>query len=316
MREGPFARRKDMRLPLLLALVTLPLAGCRAEAPSPQGATSGSVTVNAAAPPSAVAPASPSAPATTSATPQSASAAPLRRPLAEVRRATEHACQPAHPADNNMEQKQQQLAAAQCVERAMNRELDRVLLPLKASSPARFRTLMDQQASYRRFGEALAFLAEEAMWVDFTDGTRSDGTMRSIALVSCMDATALARTVYAEALAAADAGAMASEIREVAKRGAKTKKALAEIEAGATKHTLHAPKPPEPGATAMTTADWKTLFDRAQSTGELAATLARSTCADFPGLAAALGGERACHEAVALYHLGTCELEPNPGDGR
>lgn len=306
MRSRRPPRRTGMRTFTLLALFGVSLAACQAE---PTTASSPSAVVPVAPP--ALASASVAAPASVAPRP---SAAPPRATLASVRRATDRACQPRAVATNNIEMKAQASESASCVSAAMVRELDRVLVPLKASAPARFRLLMDQQAAFNRFERALAFLAEETMWVDFAEGTRSDGTARGTGTIGCTTSAALERTVYASALGSGDVAALAAEIRAAEKRGAKTKLALAQIEAASARRALVPAKPAEPGMEPIAPEGWKRLFQDAQTASDLAQTLARSICDDVAGLEGALGGAKACRESVAHYELAACDIEPIVGE--
>jgi ABC-type uncharacterized transport system auxiliary subunit len=287
------------------------LAGCQPEAPPSTSAAPSAVVVGSAAP----------APVAVTSVAPSASSAPAPAPithldLAAIRGSTDARCAPAHPATNNLETKFQMSETATCVEHAMDRELDKVLLPLKITQPARFRALMEQQAAYRRLESSLSFLAEETTWVDFVRGTRSDGTARGIAKMSATHAVWLDRVAYARALAAGDATALAADVKAHQKAGHKARRALADIKADSARNTLVPPAPPgeDTGETVLGGGEWKTLFANAALAEEASRDLARSTCEDFPGLEAALGGAGPCREAVALHHLSIVVLEPMRGE--
>lgn len=233
--------------------------------------------------------------------------------LEDVRRKADKRCAPKTEPANNLEAKEQMSQTADCLVRTMNKDLDEVLLPLKGAEPARFRLLMDQQAEYNRFSQALTFVAEELMWIDFASGTRDDGTARGTAAMSCKANAATERLVYANALKAKDTAAFVKLVKAASQRGSLSKGAVHEARTQAVKRTMVAapesdagPFPPLPLAPQA----WKELATKIASVEDGAKELARSTCEDFPGLAAALGGVPACKDATALYYLSACELDP------
>jgi hypothetical protein len=234
--------------------------------------------------------------------------------LEAVRAAATKACEPKQAAENNLEGKMQMSQEVGCLERAMNRDLDKVLVPLKVSSPARFKALMAQQASYRKLATALAFLSEESMFIDFEHGVRTDGTLRGTPTMACEMGAWTDRIVYAHALERGDVPGLVAEVHARRDGGTKTQKALGTLEKTATRFTLVPPEP-MPGADDMGVRvlgvdAWKELFAKASSAQELARELARSTCEDVAGLEAALGGAERCRAATTLYYLGTCDPEP------
>ncbi|RYE90967.1 MAG: hypothetical protein EOO75_09410 [Myxococcales bacterium] len=208
-------------------------------------------------------------------------------------------CGPKKDAENNLEMKMQMSESLDCMRRKMNADLDEVLLPLKKSDPARFKALMSEQATWNRALEVSCRAEEELAWLNFDDGSRDDGTARGYAYMGCLDTAITERVLYARAMGASDAAALARRIDEVQPRGSKVKAHLADRKKAAVRWVMTPPGKSEFGAPA----DWKAFAADLDTIEKNDAELARSTCAGWADLARALGGEEACRKKAELYYV-------------
>lgn len=295
--------------PLALALLvsSIQLGACsRDSAPTSSGSRPSVV-------PAATVPAASAASATHTAPIPSASA-PLsaKKPAPSVKDALARAdarCRPKKEAESNLEMKVQMSETVECLRRTMIADLDRVLLPVKTSSPARFRALMDEQATYNKHADALAFLAEELMWVDFSTGGRSDGTARGTGTMGCQGDALTERIAYAAALRAEDAETLAKRVHARRKAGDATRASVTRVRELATKRAMMPAATVPPGETAIEPAAFRELYAKADAVLDGAKALAKATCEGNAPLATALGGDAACRAAVETYYLGQCAVQ-------
>jgi hypothetical protein len=121
------------------------------------------------------------------------------------------ACPPskAEP-DSNVEMKLREQRRAECLRKAMNKALDRVILPLKKSRPEAFKEWMGLQADYNRWMAEACAAAEEANWVDLTTGERSMGTGYGFTESQCLQRHHAWRGFHAEAWARGERHPLAS----------------------------------------------------------------------------------------------------------
>jgi hypothetical protein len=97
------------------------------------------------------------------------------------------ACPPAREEpSSNVEMKLKEQQRAECLRKAMNKALDRVILPLKKSRPDAFKAWMDLQADYNRWLADACAAVEEAIWVDLASGERSMGTAYGFTESQCL----------------------------------------------------------------------------------------------------------------------------------
>ncbi|MFY0582231.1 hypothetical protein ACN28S_55290 [Cystobacter fuscus] len=99
---------------------------------------------------------------------------------------------------------------AECLRKAMNKALDRVILPLKKSRPEAFKEWMALQADYNRWMAEACAAAEEANWVDLTTGERSMGTGYGFTESQCLQRHHAWRGFHAEAWARGERNPLAS----------------------------------------------------------------------------------------------------------
>jgi hypothetical protein len=184
-----------------------------------------------------------------------------------------------------------------CRRARLNVELDAVLSPLKSSDPTRFRALMAEQATWNRLVETACNIEEELAFLNFEDGTRSDGTMRGLALMGCKGTAIGERVYYARSRAAADVHAMVRRVREKAKEGTAERRALADRRKLAERWVV-APPPKDPDGPDP---QWERFSKDIESVQKTTRALARSTCAAWPELSSALGGAATCERELELY---------------
>jgi hypothetical protein len=199
---------------------------------------------------------------------------------------------------NNVEQKEAVANAGDCLRRKMIADLDAVLLPLKKAEEPKFKALMKEQAEWNRHLAIACELEEERFWVDLVTGARDDGTLRGYTYLGCLDKAYTERILFARSLAAKDDKLLVKRVDDTQKDGAATKEALAQLQKTAEAFVLVPPKVEEP----FQNADWKAIGESSGKVGAAAASMAKSTCETWAGLAKALGGKEACETKVELYY--------------
>ena len=116
-------------------------------------------------------------------------------------------CPDTHQADeSNVDFKRKLEEQVGCMRKAMNKELDRVIQPLKAKDPTRFHAWMTLQAQDNAWTDAVCTLAETIFWIDLETGLRSDGTARSTTQMACLLALHAQRGAFSRALASKEQG--------------------------------------------------------------------------------------------------------------
>lgn len=106
---------------------------------------------------------------------------------------------PKKEADSNAEFKAQQSARVECLKKAMNKALDKVIVPLKKKDPPAFKEWMALQADYNRWMADTCAAVEEAMWVDTSTGERSMGTGYGTTEMACLQGQYTWRGYFADA---------------------------------------------------------------------------------------------------------------------
>lgn len=301
-------------------LLSFTLLGCvllacdRGETRDAPGTLPASTVTVSAATASASSSAKPAA--VTATTAAKAAATATAKPIAKVRdikqisSELQKRCAPKEPAESNIEMKVQLSNTAECIRRKMNADLDAVLLPLKKSDEARFKALMSEQATWNRFAGVACGVEEELAWVDFDDGSRSDGTARGTSMLYCIERSHTERVLYARALAGKDPAPLAKHIEEQQKTGEAVRDWLADAKKRSVKWIITKPRDNGMGIEA----DWKGLSDSIGKVQEATPKLAASTCAGWPELAAALGGEAACLKKAELYYYAQANEAPGEGN--
>ena len=188
------------------------------------------------------------------------------------------------PDDSNVDYKRKLEDQVSCTKKAMNKELDRVILPLKAKDPTRFHAWMTLQAEDNAWTDAVCALAEALFWIDLETGLRSDGTARTTTQLSCLLALHAHRGAFARALAARESGKWQRYLEGQREGGAR---ALAELEQVLTvSHRFLQADAGAPGRDAvevpLTAAEWADLSALATKVKEGPAHLAAAQCALLP----------------------------------
>jgi hypothetical protein len=198
---------------------------------------------------------------------------------------------------DNMTMKAAVSEAATCKRRWADAAVERAVVAATIDDPARGRAIAASEAALTKWVDVACWLSEEASWVDFEEGTRDDGTMRSYAWMACLDATAVERHFFARALIENDASAIAARIESRQEIGEKTARTLAEMKDRADA-LLTAPIPaPNPSDPYPAILDHDARAELATKIDEVitrAPELARDACAIAPAVTRKLGGETAC----------------------
>jgi len=301
---------------LALILLAFPVA-CKRSPPTegaPPGTSAASGAVGA---PAAPGPASAATPPTAAA--GDAGAARTALDFAAVARELDARCASKREPQSNLEGKEMAAATMECMRRAFTADLDAVLLPLRDADKARFDALMREQALWNKVEDDACWLAEEAAWVDFSAGTRDDGTARGTLLVACKTDAARERDFYARALAAGDATSMNRrfEERDAAGTASIGRVIFMRVEA----HKLLARGAPDAAIgfaypRPLTNPERSELESRARAVEDRVDELAQATCANFPGLEALAGGAARCRVHATRYYFAEFDLAGDFSGGR
>ena len=213
-------------------------------------------------------------------------------------------CVPKTPPRDNVEGKEAGARTAECMRRAFTADLDAVLVPMRDADPARFDALMKEQALWNKVVEDACWLAEEAGWVDFTEGTRDDGTARGTLLLACRQSAARERDWYARALAAADVADLNHRFEDRDAAGAASIGRVIFMRVGAHKLLQRGAPDAAIGFTfprPLTMPERSEFEARARAVEDRIDDLAKATCANWPGLEAAAGGSARCRVKATRY---------------
>lgn len=195
------------------------------------------------------------------------------------------ACPDTHKdSDSNVELKRKLEERATCARKAMDKELDRVIVPWKKRDAARFHAWMALQAEDNAWTEAVCDLAEELFWVDLDAGTRSDGTARSTTRMACLLGLRSHRGAFARAIAEKELRRWQRFLEGERDGAAKAQAELDQVLAVAGKlQAVDAGPPPRDAVELpLTRADWARLAALATRVKEGPAKLAAGQCALLP----------------------------------
>jgi hypothetical protein len=115
---------------------------------------------------------------------------------------------PARPPESTLEYKALEASRTECLKRAMNRALDKTLLPLRKERAPALREWMALQADYNRWMADACAAVEEARWVDLARGQRGMGTGYGATENGCLQRQYAWRGFFADAMARGDARAL------------------------------------------------------------------------------------------------------------
>jgi hypothetical protein len=237
-------------------------------------------------------------------------------PPAAVETWANKACpRPKKEPESNIEFKGQEDARTQCLKRAMNKSLDKVIVPLKKKEPATFKAWMGLQADYNRWVDDACAAVEEAYWTDPATGERSMGTGYGTAEMACRQQQYAWRGLYADAWARGDWKAISTALeayaRDVPKRLEQLKTYQEQTKAAAGRAPAHAPQSDEP-MQKLSKEDWKHYNARLERAATSPRAVAERQCALVPK------AEPTCVEsfrASLLWHLDFSEVLSSPSGG-
>jgi hypothetical protein len=188
------------------------------------------------------------------------------------------------PDDSNVDTKRKLEDQVACTRKAMNKELDRVILPLKAKDATRYHAWMTLQAEDNAWREAVCTLAEELFWIDLETGLRSDGTARSTTRMACLIALHAHRGAFARALASKEHSAWQRYIESQREGGPPALAELEQLLAAAHRFQSVDAGPPARDSleVPLTASEWTDLAALASQVKEGPAHLAAAQCALLP----------------------------------
>lgn len=192
---------------------------------------------------------------------------------------------PKKEAESNVEYKAQEGARAECLKKAMNKALDKVIVPLKKKEPAAYKKWMTLQADYNRWMADACAAVEEAYWVDTATGERSMGTGYGSAELQCRQGQYAWRGFYADAWARKDWQAISQALDEYAKVAPQRRELLSQFTEQAKAAAERAPEKVEPSDSPMqklTKSDWKDYNARLERAASGPRALAERQCAMVP----------------------------------
>ncbi|PTL79629.1 hypothetical protein [Vitiosangium sp. GDMCC 1.1324] len=192
---------------------------------------------------------------------------------------------PKQTPDSNVEMKFVEQQRAECLRKAMNKSLDKVLVPLKKQKPAAFKDWMALQADYNRWLADACAAVEEANWVDLSTGERSMGTGYGFTESQCRQRQFAWRGFYADAWARKDWNAIQQALQAYAEPARKARESLQsyrsksqEAAARAPAHVEESDLPVRP----IPKDDWKPYLERLDRAASGPEALSRRQCALVP----------------------------------
>lgn len=177
-----------------------------------------------------------------------------------------HACPPpARPLDSPLAAKAQEASRTVCLKRAMNRALDKVVVPLKKQKAPAFREWMALQADYNRWMADACAAVEEARWVDLTSGERGMGSGYGALENQCLQAQYAWRGFFADAVARGDVAVLNAALAEFSKEAPARRDEVGAYQRFAGAAAARAPAQVEETAGAertLTQEDWRVAAAR------------------------------------------------------
>lgn len=223
---------------------------------------------------------------------------------------------PKQTPDSNVEMKFAEQQRAECLRKAMNKALDKVIVPLKKSNPSAFKEWMSLQADYNKWVDTACAAVEEAHWVDLSSGERSMGTGYGFAEAECRQRQFAWRGFYADAWARKDWKAIQQALEGFADPARKAREALQSYRAGVQKAAARAPaqvpesdQPMRP----LSKDDWKPYVERLERAAAGPEALARRQCSLVPSPAADCA-QRFADSLVSQVDFSDALANPPPGE--
>jgi hypothetical protein len=226
------------------------------------------------------------------------------------------ACPPprAEP-DSNVALKFMEQQRAECLRKAMNKVLDRVILPLKKSKPAAYKEWMDLQAEYNRWMRESCAAVEEANWVELSTGERSMGTGYGFSESQCLQRHYAWRGFYVESWFRAERNPLEQVLQELARPGGEARQSWRAYRDQVRQAAARAPAQvadPSLPARKLSRDDWKLYEERLERALAGPRALAERQC----GLAAApAAGDCVQRFADSLFAQLELPQPPSPSEG-
>ncbi|HEX8704179.1 MAG TPA: hypothetical protein VF815_35430 [Myxococcaceae bacterium] len=220
---------------------------------------------------------------------------------------------PKKEAESNVEFKYQQDQRVECLKKAMNKAIDKLIVPMKKKDPAAFKQWMALQADYNRWVADACAAVEEAYWTDPATGERSMGTGYGVAEMQCRQQQYAWRGLQADAWARNDWQAVSKAMEEYAKVASQRQEQLRTYRDQAQAAAARAPAKAEPSDTPtqkLTQSDWKDYNERLERVSSAPPTLAERQCALVPK---APTGCAESFRASLLWHLDFSEVLSGQG---
>lgn len=193
----------------------------------------------------------------------------------------------AKPPESHLEYKALEASRTECLKRAMNRALDKTLLPLKKQRAPALREWMGLQAEYNRWMADACAAVEEARWVDLARGQRGMGTGYGATENACLQRQYTWRGFFADALARGDARGLDEALAAVVPPGSRRSEELRTYQQLTLEAAARAPAlVPETDAASterlLSQEDWRHYNARLERAAAGPEALARRQCALLP----------------------------------
>ncbi|SEU22723.1 hypothetical protein [Stigmatella erecta] len=192
---------------------------------------------------------------------------------------------PPREAASNAEFKVQQAERVACLERAMNRELDKVLRPLQKKDAAALAEWMGLQSDFHRWAREACATVEDARWIHLRTGARSMGTSYGSAERECLQAQYAWRGFFAGGWSRGEWKVLFAVLEASARQGPRRQEALSQYtqraEAAARRAPAKAAQQDTPSRS-LSPEEWARHLDRLSRLAHGPQALAGRQCALMP----------------------------------
>ena len=221
-------------------------------------------------------------------------------PFEEFWRDLDRRCHVPREGESTPEIKSSEAGREACLKRRAVRELDALLLPLKASAPARFQALMSEQAAWNALMPMACTLLDEGQFLAAEHARWIFGTSITLGQMACMQNAYIDRAYYAIARHEGQTAPFAARVKAAAVHAPSFR---AELQALREIRAWTPADGDAMGGTEVTSEDVQRVRAAVDDIERRTAALAATTCANWPELQRALGGEAACAQAMEAYYL-------------
>jgi hypothetical protein len=196
----------------------------------------------------------------------------------------QEACpQPSGEAASNAEFKVRQAERVACLERAMSRELDKVLRPLKKKDAAAFSEGVALQADFQRWAREACATLEDARWLHLRTGARSMGTSYGSAERECLQAQYAWRGFFAEGWSRGEWKALFRALEASTRQEPQRQEALAQYTQRVSAASRRAPAGgPDSLSRPLSPDEWSRYLGRLSRLASAPPALAERQCALLP----------------------------------